>query len=105
VSRKTDILPLFTTIDIEHMAYAGVALDDYAYVSQAANASGVYEKVSTGTMARATVASNPGRRTRSSRSNRGSTTATSRSRRPDDEERWSAATGRYRKCAKCGRLR
>jgi hypothetical protein len=50
VSFKTDILPLFTTIDVEHMAYAGVALDDYAYMSQPANASGVYEKVSTGTM-------------------------------------------------------
>jgi hypothetical protein len=29
VSFKTDILPLFTNIDIEHMSYAGVSLDGY----------------------------------------------------------------------------
>jgi len=28
-------------MDIEHMSYAGVSLDDYAYMSQPANASGV----------------------------------------------------------------
>jgi hypothetical protein len=50
VSFKTDILPLFTSMDIEHMSYAEVALDDYAYMSQPANASSVYVQVSTGTM-------------------------------------------------------
>jgi hypothetical protein len=50
VSFNTNILPLFTGMDIEHMGYAGVSLDDYAYMSQPANASAVYEKVSTGTM-------------------------------------------------------
>ncbi len=50
VSFKTDILPLFTGMDIEHMSAAGVLLDDYAYMSQPANASRVYETVSTGAM-------------------------------------------------------
>jgi hypothetical protein len=50
VSFKTHILPLFTSIDIEHMSYAGVSLDDYAYMSQPANASRVYEQLSSGTM-------------------------------------------------------
>jgi hypothetical protein len=50
VSFNTNILPLFTSIDIEHMSYAGVSLDDYAYMSQPANASAVYEQVSTGKM-------------------------------------------------------
>jgi hypothetical protein len=48
VSFKTDNVPLFTSMDIEHMSYAGVSLDDYAYMSQPAYASGAYEKVSTG---------------------------------------------------------
>jgi hypothetical protein len=47
VSFKTHILPLFTKVDIEHMSYAGVSLDDYAYMSEPANASVVYEQVST----------------------------------------------------------
>ena len=50
VSFKTEILPLFTSMDIEHMSHVGVSLDDYAYMSQPANASSVYERVSTGTM-------------------------------------------------------
>jgi hypothetical protein len=50
VSFDADILPLFTSMDIEHMGYARVSLDDYAYMSQPANASTIYEKVSTGTM-------------------------------------------------------
>jgi hypothetical protein len=50
VSFMTDILPLFTSTDIEHMSFAGVSLDDYAYMSQPANADAVYERVSTGTM-------------------------------------------------------
>ena len=50
VSFKTDILPLFTSMDIEHMSHAGVSLDEYAYMSEPANASSVYDTVSTGTM-------------------------------------------------------
>ncbi len=50
VSFKSDILPLFTSMDIEHMSAAGVSLDDYAYMSQPANASRVYETVSAGAM-------------------------------------------------------
>jgi len=50
VSFKIHILPLFTSTDIEHMSYAGVSLDDYAYMSEPANASAVYEQVSTGRM-------------------------------------------------------
>lgn len=50
VSFETDILPLFTTMDIEHMRRAGVTLDDYAYMSQPAHASAVYHTVSTHTM-------------------------------------------------------
>lgn len=50
VSFKADILPLFTSIDIEHMSFAGVSLDDYSYMSEPDNANGVYEKVSTGAM-------------------------------------------------------
>ena len=50
VSFKTDILPLFTSMDVEHMHRAGVSLDDYAYMSEPSNASVVYETVSTGVM-------------------------------------------------------
>jgi len=50
VSFKTDVLPLFTSMDIEHMNHAGVSLDDYAYMSQPDNASRVYDTVSAGTM-------------------------------------------------------
>jgi hypothetical protein len=50
VSFKTDILPLFTSMDIEHMSNAGVSLDEYTYMSQPANASSVYDAGSTGTM-------------------------------------------------------
>jgi hypothetical protein len=50
VSFKTDILPLFTSMDIEHMRFGGVSLDDYAYMSQPGNAAIVYDRVSTGTM-------------------------------------------------------
>ena len=34
ISFKTDIVPLFTSVDIDHMSYAGVSLDDYAYMSR-----------------------------------------------------------------------
>jgi hypothetical protein len=50
VSFKTDILPMFTSMDIEHMGHGGVSLDDHAYMSQPANASRVYDTVSAGTM-------------------------------------------------------
>jgi hypothetical protein len=50
VTFKTDILPLFTSIDIEHMRKFGVSLDDYEYMSQPTHAESVYETVSAGTM-------------------------------------------------------
>jgi hypothetical protein len=50
VSFKTDILPLFTSMDIDHMKRAGVSLDEYAYMSEPANASSVYNVVSSGSM-------------------------------------------------------
>jgi hypothetical protein len=43
VSFERDIRPLFREIDIDHMGPMGVALDDYAYMSDAANAKSVYE--------------------------------------------------------------
>jgi hypothetical protein len=49
-SFKTDILPLFTSMDKDHMARAGVSLGDYSYMSQPDNATGVYEQVSSGRM-------------------------------------------------------
>jgi hypothetical protein len=49
-SFKTDIVPLFTSMDIEHMSRLEVPLDDYAYMSQPDNAAGVYHQVSDGTM-------------------------------------------------------
>jgi hypothetical protein len=79
VSFKTDILPLFTSMDIEHMSNAGVLLDEYAYMSQPANAKSVYDTVSTGTMPPGDSGEHPGPRTRSSCSKRGWTAATSRS--------------------------
>jgi hypothetical protein len=50
VSFKSDIEPLFTTMDIEHMTNLGVRLDDYAYMSQPDNASRVHEAVAGGWM-------------------------------------------------------
>ncbi|MGH3772199.1 MAG: hypothetical protein ACRDRW_12515 [Pseudonocardiaceae bacterium] len=49
-SFQRDILPLFTQIDIEHMAELGVTLNDYSYMSIPANAAGVYQQVSQGLM-------------------------------------------------------
>ena len=43
LSFKSDILPLFRAIDIEHMQAMGVLLDDYDYMSQAENAQQVYD--------------------------------------------------------------
>ena len=42
-----DILPLFRTIDIEHMAKGGVHLDQYAYMSVSENAERVYASIAT----------------------------------------------------------
>ena len=50
ISFKTDIVPLFTSVDIEHMSRLEVPLDDYAYMSRPDNAAGVYDQVSNGTM-------------------------------------------------------
>ncbi len=50
VGFESDILPLFTSMDIEHMHNLGVSLEDYSYMSEPAIASGVYEQVSTGAM-------------------------------------------------------
>ena len=50
VSFNTDILPLFTSMDIEHMTERGVPLDDYSFMSQPANASHVHMAVSSGGM-------------------------------------------------------
>jgi hypothetical protein len=49
-SFQRDILPLFTQIDIEHMAEQGVTLNDYSYMSSPANAAAVYQQVSQGLM-------------------------------------------------------
>jgi hypothetical protein len=49
-SFKSDILPLFTTIDVEHMSRYGVSLDDHGYMSQPANAKSVHDAVSRGSM-------------------------------------------------------
>ena len=77
-SFKTDIVPLFTKVDIEHMSRLEVPLDDYAYMSQPDNAAGVYHQVSDGTMPQAPALSNPGQKTRSSCSSSGWTGATRR---------------------------
>jgi len=50
VSFKSDILPLFTSMDIEHMSSLGVLLDDYSHMSQPDKASRVYATVSNGSM-------------------------------------------------------
>lgn len=42
-SFERDIRPLFRPIDIEHMSGFGVQLDDYTYMSNAANAQAVLE--------------------------------------------------------------
>jgi len=54
VSFKNDIKPLFRSIDVEHMKRSGVALDDYAYMSDGtgdhANARGVLNTLTKRTM-------------------------------------------------------
>jgi hypothetical protein len=43
VSFAKDIRPLFRDIDVAHMSKMQVLLDDYAYMSDPANAQSVYE--------------------------------------------------------------
>jgi hypothetical protein len=50
VSFKADIVPLFTSMDIEHMSALGAKLDDYSFMSQPGTASLVYDVVSSGKM-------------------------------------------------------
>ena len=50
VSFQTDILPLFTSMDIEHMSRDDVLLDDYSYMSRPENATKVHTMVADGTM-------------------------------------------------------
>jgi hypothetical protein len=50
VSFRTDIVPLFTRMDIDHMSALGAKLDDYSFMSQPDKASLVYEVVSSGKM-------------------------------------------------------
>jgi len=47
VSFKTNILPLFTQTDIDHMTGFGVELDNYEYMSNLDNAQNVYTEVET----------------------------------------------------------
>jgi hypothetical protein len=49
-SFHSDILPLFTETDIDHMGSFGVILNDYSYMSQPDNAATVYQQVSQGSM-------------------------------------------------------
>jgi hypothetical protein len=50
VSFHTDILPLFTSVDVEHMSGRDVSLDDYSYMSRPENATKVHEAVAGGWM-------------------------------------------------------
>jgi hypothetical protein len=50
VSFKMDILPLFTTMDIQHIDEHGVSLDNYQYMKDPGHAEAVYNAVSTGDM-------------------------------------------------------
>jgi hypothetical protein len=54
VSFANDIVPLFTEMDIEHMSQRDVYLNQYDYMSDPtgnhANASAVYQQVSSGDM-------------------------------------------------------
>jgi hypothetical protein len=43
VSFQSDIKPLFTTRDVQHMANRGVLLDNYEYMSKSENAQNVYD--------------------------------------------------------------
>jgi hypothetical protein len=59
VSFKTDIVPLFTSMDIEHMSALGALLDDYSFMSQPGNASLVHQVVSSGKMPPSTSGEEP----------------------------------------------
>jgi hypothetical protein len=50
VSFSTDIQPLFTEMDVDHMKAQGVPLDDYSWMSQPDNAAQVFQAVSSGWM-------------------------------------------------------
>jgi hypothetical protein len=50
VSFSSDILPMFTEMDIDHMKRFRVLLDDYSYMSDSTKAHAVYETVSAGSM-------------------------------------------------------
>ena len=54
VSFASDIVPLFTEMDVEHMSEQGVELNQYVYMSDPANdhanAANVYQQVSSGSM-------------------------------------------------------
>lgn len=50
VGFKSDVLPLFTSVDIAHMAGMDVALDDYDYMKLPSNAADVYNRVKSGSM-------------------------------------------------------
>jgi hypothetical protein len=50
VSFQSDIVPLFTNDDVDHMSQQGVNLDQYTYMKQPANAQAVYDQVSSGSM-------------------------------------------------------
>ena len=51
VSFETDIVPLFTSMDIEHMRRAGLSLDDYASMRPPGDRRRrIYEQVSSGGM-------------------------------------------------------
>ena len=50
VSFATDIRPLFTEMDVEHMKGFGVQLDDFDYMRDPAHAQRVLDRVSTGSM-------------------------------------------------------
>jgi hypothetical protein len=50
VSFQSDILPLFTNDDVDHMNQQGVNLNQYTYMKQPANAQAVYDQVSSGSM-------------------------------------------------------
>ena len=49
-SFKDDILPLFTSIDIDHMRTIGVLPDDYEYMSTPSDAKKVLDRLSAGQM-------------------------------------------------------
>jgi hypothetical protein len=50
VSFESDILPLFTPKDVDHMQGFGVELASYDYMKQPRNAMSVYSQVSSGSM-------------------------------------------------------